>query len=95
MRIPVADVDLILEDELRRIYYDFCPVVDDAFITPRDLNRLSVGWFVNHSSSPNLTTVEGIKFVANQLIKRGEQLTSDYTTYSSHAYRFIERWKRE
>ena len=92
VRVPVSDVDLIPEDDLRRIYFDFCPVVDNAFIAPRDLNRLTVGWFVNHSFVPNLTAVDGMKFVANRLIKHGEQLTSDYTTYSSHAHRFIERW---
>lgn len=90
--VPVADVDRLSDEELRRMYYDFCPVAADGFVAPRDFNQLTVGWYVNHSSTPNLTAISEMKFITNRVIRLGEEITSDYSTYSAHARRFINDW---
>ena len=90
--VPVAEVERLSDEALRRIYYDFCPVTADAFVAPCDFNQLTIGWYVNHSSTPNLIAVSDMKFISNRLIELGEEITSDYSTYSAHARRFIDGW---
>ena len=90
--VPVGVVDKLTNEELRRIYYDFCPVIADSFLAPCDFNLLTVGWYVNHSSNPNLTAVSGTKFVTRRSILLGEEITTDYSTYSAHARLFIDSW---
>ena len=40
----------------RRIYFDFCPLVDGAFVAPQDFNQITMAWYLNHSDVPNVVT---------------------------------------
>lgn len=42
---------------------------------PLNAHRMSIGWYLNHSSKPN---VQVDSFVALRDIKKGEELTIDY-----------------
>jgi len=90
--VSPAIVDAIDDDEIKRMYYDFCPLVDGAFIAPADFNQMAMGWYMNHSDSPNVVVGEGKNFVAGRLIAKGEELTTDYRTYSEHAHKFAQLW---
>ena len=48
---------------------------------PPNLNRLSVGWYVNHSPHPNVEAGDDGCFRALRRIRKGEELTADYRTY--------------
>ena len=52
VRVPRAVVDRIADTELRRMYFDFCPSVNDVFIAPADFNLLTMEWYLNHSCQP-------------------------------------------
>jgi uncharacterized protein len=92
VRVSPAVVDAIDDDEIKKMYYDFCPLVDGAFITPADFNQMTMGWYMNHSDSPNVVVREGTSFHAERLIAKGEELTTDYRTYSEHAHKFAQLW---
>jgi SET domain-containing protein len=51
----------------------------DAFFGPRDFGRMSVGWYLNHSSQPNAAHRK-FKYFALRDIASGEEITIDYGT---------------
>ena len=71
-----------LEPELRKLYEDFCVLTDGIYKCPRNFNRLTPSWFLNDSKQPNLAADLDLRFYALRDIKQGEELTSDYDTYS-------------
>ncbi len=94
VRISAAAVEAIEDHELKRVYLDFCPLQDGAFIAPVNLNQLTIGWHVNHSGTANLEVGPQMRFVASRLILKGEELTTDYATYSNSAKDMVAIWKR-
>jgi SET domain-containing protein len=92
VRIPIAEVEAIEDPEIRRMYFDFCPEEKAAFIAPADFNQLTMGWHLNHSDAPNVKVEPGMRFVCSRLIRKGEELTTDYAAYSDSAKRLIANW---
>lgn len=70
-----------LPKAIRALYEDFGMVDGDQIGVPPTLNRLSVGWYVNHSDRPNLAAGEDGRFRALRRIRPGEELTADYRTF--------------
>jgi SET domain-containing protein len=68
--------------ELRKLYTDFGMAWGDRIGVPRTLNMLSVGWYLNHSARPNTRADEDGRFYALRRIRKGEELTADYRTFS-------------
>ena len=92
--VPMSEVERIDDPALRRLYLDFCPVVDGHHLAPADFNRMTISWYLNHADEPNIVADEVVNFVAARLILRGEELTVDYTTFSDHAGPHVAAWKR-
>ena len=57
---------------------NFAVRYDDGGYLPRDLNRMSVGWFLNDSRDPNLDHDPDYVYFARRLIRAGEELLIDY-----------------
>ena len=68
--------------ELRKLYTDFGMAWGKRIGVPRTLNMLSVGWYLNHSGRPNTRCDEDGRFYALRRIRKGEELTADYRTFS-------------
>lgn len=78
----------------RALYEDF-GIVDGAWIgVPRSLNRLSVGWYVNHSARPNAVAGDDGRFRSLRRIRRGEEITADYRTFVDEPLPFRPRGRR-
>ena len=62
----------------------WCIYAWDKFYGPRNPNRMSLAWYVNHSSNPNTKASYGKngnwKFIALRNIKIGEAITVNYST---------------
>jgi len=71
-----------LSEELQKLYTDFGMAWGDRIGVPRTLNMLSVGWYLNHSPRPNTRCDEDGRFYAVRRIRKGEELTADYRTFS-------------
>ncbi len=75
-----------LPREIRRLYEDFAVIKKNGTLygCPRNFNILTVGWYLNCSQNPNVgcDVGRGYEFYALRDIKRGEELTVDYKTYS-------------
>jgi SET domain-containing protein len=76
-----------LNDELRRLYEDFCVLKDDTYQCPSTFNRLTPSWYLNCSKTPNVAADSSLKFFAIRDIRTGEELTVDYSTYSEDPLR--------
>jgi len=71
-----------LSAEERKLYDDFCILKDDVYGCPRNFNRLTPAWYFNESPTPNVACDNTYRFFAIRDIKKGEELTVDYATYS-------------
>jgi SET domain-containing protein len=43
---------------------------------------LTLAWYLNHSDRPNVAADKNYNFYSIRRIKKGEELTADYDTYS-------------
>jgi hypothetical protein len=92
VRVPRAAVDRITDPELRRVYFDFCPSLDDVFIAPADFNLLTMEWYMNHSADPNVVADHNMQFFSCRPIGVGEELTTDYASFSDHSPTLVSQW---
>jgi hypothetical protein len=92
VRVPRAVVDQIQDVEMRRMYFDFCPIQGDNFIAPLDFNQLTMAWYMNHSVNANVQADDTLHFIARRPITAGEELTTDYTSFSDHALHLVAQW---
>ncbi len=56
-------------------------IVEDDMVRwcPRNFGRMSIGWYLNHSTQPNVTATPTCeKYYATKRIVRGEEITIDY-----------------
>ena len=65
-----------------RELYDFAVIKDARYGCPPTFNRLTMSWYINHSNRPNTRCTSEYDFIALRDIKRGEELTVDYSTYN-------------
>ena len=67
---------------MRRLYEDFSIIKGDAYGSPLSFNKLTISWYLNHSETPNVAPDASYRFYALRDIGEGEELTTDYRTYS-------------
>ena len=58
----------------------FCIETKEGFYCPLDFRRISLGWYLNHSETPNAIASknEVEEFYAGENIAAGEEITIDY-----------------
>jgi SET domain len=71
-----------LPNEIKKLYKDFCVKKGNKYICPISFNKLTPAWFLNHSDDPNVAADSDYRFYAIRNIKKGEELTANYHTYS-------------
>lgn len=74
--------------ETRRLYEDFGMLDGEKIGVPPNLNNLSVGWYLNHSERPNTEAGDDGRFRALRRIRKDEELTADYRTFSEDELEF-------
>lgn len=75
----VAD-GAVIDDTDKRLSHRGIQVSHHRFIEPK---RFSFGWSLNHSCSPN-SYVDWSKIVAKRAIKKGEEITTDYSLFTNY-----------
>jgi uncharacterized protein len=71
-----------LPKAVRDLYDDFCIIKGNKYGCPKNFDSPTPAWYLNHSSNPSVTADKRVKFYALRDIKKGEELTVDYRTYS-------------
>lgn len=86
--IPEGDImnNKRIPNAVKAMVASFYAKQDGCFYCPaHSFNQIDISYFLNHSSTPNLEAKEArgeMVFIAKRNIKAGEELTSDYDTYS-------------
>ncbi len=70
-----------LHENVHALYEDYCIHKGAQYGCPVSFNRMNVSWYLNHSSKPNTAVVKGYRVYALRDIKKGEELTLDYTSF--------------
>jgi len=52
----------------------------EGLYVPRDFGYMEIGWYLNHSASPNAFRNEEFRYFAGRDIAAGEEITIDYET---------------
>jgi len=72
--------------EIKKLYEDFCVTRKKKgrieYGCPENFNTLTVAWYLNHSEKPNVYCGKDYLFYSLRDIKKGEELTVNYSTYS-------------
>jgi uncharacterized protein len=69
---------------IKKLYEDFCIVQYGRYGCPRNFNLLTVAWYMNHSEKPNVIADKHYRFWAKKDIKKGEELTVNYFSFSEY-----------
>jgi SET domain-containing protein len=79
--IDIRTLEKLSQDE-RKLYDDFCIIHGNLYGCPRSFNKLTPAWYFNESREPNVAVDKEYRFFARRRIKRGEELTVNYDSYS-------------
>ena len=72
-----------LNQNLKRLYQDFCVLKGDTYGCPKNFNMLTVGWYLNHNPlNPNVICDDNFDFYTDRFIAEGDELTVDYSNFS-------------
>ena len=68
------------------LYYDFCVIKTKGkqklYGCPDSFNNMPISWYLNNSDNPNMACNDDYDFYTIRDVKAGEELTSQYDTYS-------------
>ena len=74
------DVSVIRKKEdVPKFFQQFCVGRGDTLRCPKDFGCMEVGWYLNHSKTPN-TYHKNYEYYAIRDIKAGEEITINYNT---------------
>lgn len=66
--------------DVPKIFHNYCIDRGDELICPADFGCMQLGWYLNHSNSPNTYPDDDYKWYALQDIKAGEEITINYNS---------------
>ena len=85
-KISWKEIDAFGEipEEVKEYMRDLYPIEDGfVFFPDHGLNAVDISYFLNHSDTPNVVLdTDDNSFVTLSLVRKGEELFSDYRTYS-------------
>ena len=84
-----------LPKEIKKLYKDFCVKKGKLNGCPKNFNKMTPAWYLKHSSEPNVGCDDEYNFYSLRNIKKGEELTVDYKTYSALEGRHLTTLKRK
>ena len=73
------------KDAVPEAFRQHCMDRGDTLICPEDFGRMHVGWYLNHSKTPNTYRDDDFKWYALRNIKSGEEITIDYNSLEEPA----------
>ena len=77
------------KDSFRKLKYEdvpdffetYCLYKEDGVLCPPDFGQMFIGWYLNHSSEPNIFHKD-YQYYANRDIKAGEEIFVDYNSFN-------------
>lgn len=76
------------QGQLLKMCKRYCVSVgNNMWCCPKEFNRMSAGWHLNHSITPNAEINIKSQVIALRRIKKGEEITIDYKQFDNVAER--------
>jgi SET domain-containing protein len=83
--ISLINVDRKIDPAVRSFANDMFPLHSGKlYMYRRGLNAIDIGFFLNHSTKPNVRIDDMSRCFAARNIKKGEELFANYKEYSEH-----------
>lgn len=79
--IPKKIVDK-LPPLIQKLYFDFAPLIGKRYLCPQNFGLMTAAWYLNNSKTPNVGCDKDYHFYALKDIDVGEELVTDYDSYS-------------
>jgi len=79
-----------LDPEVQEMYKHFAVEKDGMLGAPKHFNQMTPAWYINHSYNPNCGCDKNYDFYTLRDIKKGEELTVDYSSYSSDVAKVLK-----
>jgi SET domain-containing protein len=81
----VDDAEAEADAAVRALRDIYCVRVGGGYMCPLAFNRMSIGWYMNHSDDPNAWSSPALNFeyYASRDISPGEEILCDYRRLSS------------
>ncbi len=70
-------------EHVQHFYKWFCIVGKDGYDCPVDFGKMEIGWYLNHSKTPNAYH-RNYFYYALRDIKKGEEILIDYESLDEH-----------
>ncbi|MFA6047287.1 MAG: SET domain-containing protein [Parcubacteria group bacterium] len=67
------------KEDVPEFFRQFCADRGDMLSCPRNFGHMEIGWYINHSKTPN-TYHKNYNYYALRDIPAGEEITVDYNT---------------
>ena len=64
--------------DVPNMFIQYCLDRGDTLICPKDFGCMEIGWYLNHSKTPNAYHDDDYNYYASSDIKTGEEITIDY-----------------
>lgn len=64
--------------DVPKAFIQYCLHRGETQMCPRDFGRMEIGWYLNHSKTPNAHHDDDYNYYASSDIKAGEEITIDY-----------------
>jgi len=72
-----------IDPEIQKLYDDFGIIKNNKYGCPKNFNSMTIGWYLNESKkNPNMRCNKNYDLYSIRDIKKGEELTVDYSTFS-------------
>ena len=83
--VELIDNNAKISPSVRQLAHDMYPLhAGKLYMYRKGLNAIDIAFFINHSKKPNVIIDDMGDCFAARNIKRGEELFSDYETYTQH-----------
>ncbi len=91
----VSDADAAVDAEFAFFGERYCVKVEGGYHCPLAFQRMSIGWFTNHSETPNARCVPELNwnYVAIRDIAEGEEVLIDYGALSDEEAKLSEAFR--
>lgn len=66
--------------DVPEFFRQYCVSQGDILHCPKDFGRMEIGWYINHSKTPNAYHRDYCYYYALRDIKAGEEITIDYNS---------------
>jgi SET domain-containing protein len=91
----LSDAEAATDPEFAFFGERYCVKVDGGYHCPVSFQRMSIGWFTNHSETPNAKCVPELNwnYVATRAIAAGEEVLIDYAELSGEEAKLSEAFR--